>query len=865
PPPNVCISLPPHLWRRQTQIFQTYNTGEDTRKSDFAERIETNEDLFSDDGAPGSQFNVNHEIPGIGDKSIQDTASGILGAPEIGAVRTGGSSTVEINSKSSSTRGGGKHARVRSSPNSRLTVDKMRTKRPAKYGGCIPAILHALDTVDDLDDALRPWATTLTAKERSILLKEQHDWERASKLFDWFRRQRSHQLNVIHYNIMLRVLGKAKQWRQLQRLWNEMEKVGIEPVNSTYGTLIDVCCKGGLMEDAIKWLDLMTMNKVEPDEVTIGIVVQMYKMAGDFVSAERFFKKHRNCVSTIGDDSQKGFLSSSTYNTLIDTYGKAGKLQEAYDAFETMLRKGIVPTTVTFNTLIHMYGIDGQLEKVASLIQRMDEAKCRRDTRTYNILIFVHAKHDDIELATLYFREMKEASLEPDAVSYRTLLYAYSMRHMVVEAEELVSEMDDSGLEIDEFSQSSLSRMYIQVGMLKQSWSWFSKFHLSGKMTSSCYSAIIDAYGEMGYVSEARRVFDCSLQVKRATVLEFNVMVKAYGIGRRFEEACSMFDSMGDHGLVPDRCGYNCIVQMLAGADMPDKAASYLGKMQESETVSDCIPYSAVISSYIRCGNRGRAVELYDEMIALGVEPDAVVFGTLINAFAETGSVGSASRYVEDMRIRNVRTNPVICRSLIKLYAKVGYLREAREVYDTLESLQVGVVDAFASNCMIDLYSRKSMIPEAEAIFERLDGEGAANEFAHAVMLCMYRRNARFSEAYRVARKMREEGLMKEVLSCNHVIGLYSSDGRYKEAVETFEEMLESGMEPDDSTFRLLGSILTKRGVPKCGIEKLRKMSGGGGGEDRGAGFRAWCSTLRSVVGFGIGGFEALDSKYVTI
>ncbi|PIM98036.1 hypothetical protein CDL12_29485 [Handroanthus impetiginosus] len=838
---------------------------EDVSKDCFVENPDgTVRDSGSFEEVSRSVVRVNGvvEEPCAGSSLIKGGENGVLGREKVnknGYVRKSGGNIENYGKSRGEMRAKGAVEEIRA----KGAVEEMRTKCSTKwgrYGGCIPAMLEALESINDVDEALKPWEMTLTKKERSILLKEQVEWERAMEIFEWFKRKGCYEVNVIHYNIMLRILGKARQWCEVERLCGEMAKKGIEPINSTYGTLIDVYRKGGLRERAIEWLELMNERKVEPDEVTMGIVVQMYKKAGDFKTAEEFFKKW-SCSNSVVEERRSSTsrrntgvnsgslanpdvcLSTYTYNTLIDTYGKAGKLQEASETFARMLQTGIAPTTVTFNTMIHMYGNNGQLDEVVSLMHKMEEAKCSPDTRTYNILISLHAKHNDIELAARYWNKMKEASLEPDAVSYRTLLYAFSIRHMVAEAEELLLEMDERGLEIDEFTQSSLTRMYIEAGMLEKSWSWFLRFHLRGNMTSECYSANIDAFGERGYVFEAQKVFDCCLEVKNLTVLEFNVMIKAYGISKKFEQACSLFDSMEKHGLVPDRCGYNSLVQMLASADLPHKAMFYLRKMQKAGLVIDCVPYCAVISSYTKLGRMDMAVVLYDEMIGYKIKPDCVVYGVLINAFADTGSVKEATYFVNAKRNMGVPMNAVICKSLIKLYTKVGYLKEAKEAYNTLRSFEVGL-DVYSSNCMIDLYSERSMVSEAEEIFENLKRNGDANEFTYAMMLCMYKRNGRFVEAFCIARKMRELGLMTDLLSYNHVLGLYASDGRYKEAVATFDEMLKSLIQPDDSTFKSLGIILLKCGVPKDAVNKLELMRK----KDTENGIQAWASTLSSII-----------------
>lgn len=727
----------------------------------------------------------------------------------------------------------------------------------ARYGGCIAAMLEALERIEDLDEALRPWRETLSKKERTIILKEQTYWKRSLEIFEWFQMRGCYEVNVIHYNIMLRSLGKAGIWNEVERLWDEMGRRGITPINSTYGTLIDVYTKGGHREKALNWFVLMQKQGMEPDEVTMGVVVQMYKKAGEFRKAEHFFKKwsadkyceeKRGTSATTsgavdGESQAHICLSSYTYNTLIDTYGKSGQLREASETFAWMLREGIAPTTVTFNTMIHIYGNHGKLGEVASLMQTMDRLGCLPDTRTYNILISLHTRNDNIELAADYFKKMKEAAIEPDLVSYRTLLYAFAIRHMVGEAEELVSEMDDKGFEIDEFTQSALTRMYIEANMLTKSWVWFNRFHVEGNMSSECYSANIDAFGERGHILEAEKVFRCCQEKNNPSVLEFNVMIKAYGLNKRYNEACQLIDSMEEqHGVVPDKISYNSLIQMLANAELPHIAKSYLGKMQEAIVFNDCIPYCAVISSYVRLNQLEEAVGVFRGMIASNVHPDVVVYGVLINAFADVGNVNEALGYVNAMKEMGLPMNGVIYNSLIKLYTKVSCLKEAEEAYHMLLSSDMGA-DVYSSNCMIDLYSERYMVEQAEEIFENLRVKGNANEFSYAMMLCMYKKLERIKDAIQVAEKMEELGLLTDLLSYNNVLGLYASDGRFKEAIKTFREMLKSGVQPDDSTLRSLGVLLVKRGVPKQTVHNLEVMWK----KDHHNGLKEWTVTLYSM------------------
>ncbi|CAJ1976576.1 unnamed protein product [Sphenostylis stenocarpa] len=742
--------------------------------------------------------------------------------------------------------------------------EKTHTKCSMKrvsYGGCIPAILEALDAVLDLDEALGPWEDRLNNKERSIILKEQLKWSRALEIFEWFN-QKGHELNVIHYNIMLRSLGRARQWIRVENLWDEMNARGIVATSSTYGTLIDVYSKGGRRDEALFWLDMMLGNGVEPDEVTMVIVVQLYKKAGEFKKAEEFFKKwssgkplrskskplRRNdeVVDTRELDERVPCANVSfsfhTYNTLIDTYGKAGQLKEASETFMEMLKQGVAPTTVTFNTMIHICGNHGQLEEMSLLVQKMEELRCSPNTRTYNILISLYAKHNDIDMATKYFETMKAAHLEPDLVSYRTLLYAYSIRKLVREAEELIREMDERGLEIDQYTQSVLTRMYIEAGMLDRSLLWFLRFHITGNMTSECYAANIDAYGEHGHTLEAEKVFILCQERKNLSVLEFNVMIKAYGLGKCYEKACQLFDSMEKYGVVADRCSYTSLLQILVSADQPNIAKTYLKKMQEVGLVSDCILYCAVISSFAKLGQLEMAEDLYREMINHGVQPDVIVYGILINVFSDVGRVKEAISYVDEMNKAGLPGNTVIYNSLIKLYAKVDNLERAQEAYKLLQ-LSEEAPTVYSSNCMIDLYVKRSMVDEAKEIFETLKETGAANEFTFAMMLCLYKKSEMFDEAIQVAKQIRKLGNLTG-LSYNNVLDVYAIAGRPKEAMETFKEMLRASIQVDNYSFRSLGNLLLRYGVSRQAVGKLQVLVKKGASN----GLLAWMSALSSVL-----------------
>lgn len=48
--------------------------------------------------------------------------------------------------------------------------------------------------------------------------------------------------------------------------------------------------------------------------------------------------------------------NTATYNGVLDSLGRAGKLDEMENAYQEMLREGLVPTVETFTIMIDVYG-----------------------------------------------------------------------------------------------------------------------------------------------------------------------------------------------------------------------------------------------------------------------------------------------------------------------------------------------------------------------------------------------------------------------------------------------------------------------------------------------------------------------------
>ncbi|KAL2490478.1 Pentatricopeptide repeat-containing protein [Abeliophyllum distichum] len=275
---------------------------------------------------------------------------------------------------------------------------------------------YGLWRLKNVEKTLDLYYCKLTPKEQTVILKEQNSWEKVLRIFEWFKSQKEYAPNVIHYNVVLRALGRAQKWDELRLCWIEMAKNGVLPTNNTYGMLVDVYGKAGLVKESLLWIKHMKLRGIFPDEVTMNTVVRVLKDAGNIIGQIDFIRIGAmvgtgggNNFSTLGtsdvERSVKKPQLTATYNTLIDLYGKAGQLKDASDVFADMLKSGVMPDTFTFNTMIFICGRHGYLSEAESLLNKMEEWGISPDTKTYNIFLSLYADVGNIDAVLLCYKE----------------------------------------------------------------------------------------------------------------------------------------------------------------------------------------------------------------------------------------------------------------------------------------------------------------------------------------------------------------------------------------------------------------------------------------------------------------------------
>ncbi|XP_002963945.2 pentatricopeptide repeat-containing protein At1g09900 [Selaginella moellendorffii] len=248
---------------------------------------------------------------------------------------------------------------------------------------------------------------------------------------------------AIVYNQLIDGLCKAGKVEEAFELSTTMVKNGCSPTLYTYNSLINGLCLQGKTDEARDFLQEMADSGYNPDVVTYTVLINSLRRDGNFRAAVDVFDEmvskggcvpdrasymplliglcKEGCVQLVQEFLEKHRarldLGSFFHNLLISTLSKHGKLDdarkvfrelaspelvhfnsfmsalcqrklisEAFQVYEQLQKKGLVPDTYTYTILIGGLCDVGRTDQALSLKDTMIQNNCKPDSVTYGIL-----------------------------------------------------------------------------------------------------------------------------------------------------------------------------------------------------------------------------------------------------------------------------------------------------------------------------------------------------------------------------------------------------------------------------------------------------------------------------------------------
>ena len=297
-------------------------------------------------------------------------------------------------------------------------------------------------------------------------------------------------------------------------------------------------------------------------------------------------------------------------------------------------------------------------------------------------------------------------------------------------------------------------------------------------LDSICGSAFVTAYSKLGLVDEASVVFH---GIPEPDLVMWNSMISGYGCHGFWDKGLQLFSRMRNEGVQPD--GYT-IVGLLSGlvySSLLSIGQGIHGFCLKSGFDFNAHVGSVLVSMYSRCKCMNSAYRVFSNLSQL----DLVTWSALITGYSQSGNYEKALFFFKKLNMQGKMADPILIASVLAAVAQFANVGPGCEIHGYV--LRHGFEsDVMVSSSLIDMYLKCGFVGLGIRVFE-----------------IMPERN---------------------IVSYNSVISGLGLNGLASQAFEMFEEILEKGLIPDESTFSALLCACCHGGLVKDGREIFRRM-----------------------------------------
>ncbi|KAH7549469.1 hypothetical protein JRO89_XS13G0036700 [Xanthoceras sorbifolium] len=262
-------------------------------------------------------------------------------------------------------------------------------------------------------------------------------------------------------------------------------------------------------------------------------------------------------------------------------------------------------------------------------------------------------------------------------------------------------------------------------------------------------NSLIGFYSSSGLVGFGLQLFD---KMADRDVVSWNSMISGL-VGDGFlEEGRWLFDKMLEKSIVT----WNCLIAGYVKGGLLEEARELFDRMKERDSIS----WNTMIGGYVNFGL------MEDAEVLFGLIPkemkDLITLNLMIDGYAREGSYTNIVEVFEEMRSLNIKPNRFTIVSVLAACSHLVALEQGEWLHAYIERNDIEV-DAVMGTALVNMFAKCGNIEKAISVFKSMEE--------------------------------------RDVLAWNTMIYNLGVHGYGQQALSVFSDMLESNIQPDETTF----------------------------------------------------------------
>ncbi|XVE59057.1 hypothetical protein DITRI_Ditri05aG0014500 [Diplodiscus trichospermus] len=288
----------------------------------------------------------------------------------------------------------------------------------------------------------------------------------------------------------------------------------------------------------------------------------------------------------------------------------------------------------------------------------------------------------------------------------------------------------------------------------------------------------------------------------------FNLMLKVYSDGVKFDEVAKTFDYMKNNRIKIDERTCTLHLTALKRADELELALDFFYQMVETGVEISVYSLTTVVDGLCRNGDLKKGREVVEEMAGRGIKANVITYNILIDSCAKRWDFEQVDLVLGLMEKGGVEFNVETYKFLIDGYTSYGRVEAAERLVEEMHDKGLRV-DTYLHNLMMNGYCKSGSIESMLLLFDRMRNRGVKpNADTYWPLINGYSKVGEMELAMKYVNEMQKKGFELDKITNVTLIDRFCQNGMADEAFELQIEMERKGFHADISLCNQMGKSL---------------------------------------------------------
>ncbi|XWS64407.1 hypothetical protein CRYUN_Cryun05aG0001900 [Craigia yunnanensis] len=608
--------------------------------------------------------------------------------------------------------------------------------------------------------------------------------------------------NNLNPDSLIRVLDKTQDLNSALKIfkWAALEK----RFNHTADTYYHIILKLGLAGN-VKEMDDFCLNLAR--DKCVGAEETLASLIDTFVRHSRVNEAIRVLVNMI----LGGYNPSiKIFNDLLGALVKEKKdFQHVLFVYKEMVKAGVVPTVDTLNSLLEVLFETNRVESGLDQFRRMRKKGCSPTVRTYEIVIKGLILNGRVDEAMLILHEMLELGCQLDLSFYTCIVPLISQENRLEEGIQLFRLMRASNLVPDLLICRKLIRCLCMNLHLDDATDILEEMIEIGEIPPvDSFVDIVNGFCEGERYIEAIHFLEnnCgNLSSPHKAFLKGCCKAGKFLLGK------SVLEKMSERGIA-DCDSWNILIRWICENMGVNKAYELLGRMIVQSVIPDCVTYAALVIGNCKLNKYEDALELFYYTHSKFWVLDSICYSRLVEGLCWLEKIKEAVEIYYYMSKSGCLLEVNTFNKLIKAVCDVGKVDEAVKLRSLAYYSGTSCTSLTYTTIMFALHKSERAKDVLIMLSQMLIGGCTVHAEAYCILIRSMSTLNRFKDCALFFKLMLNEGLMPDSETMHDLFSCLTNHSQLHLVLKDIDKIISRREILDSAMFNLLINGLWKEG-----------------------------------------------------